>query len=63
MSNNTTKTTNPSYDILDRILRESDRSQFGPNGRPLNPNGVELTPEQLATISQGVDDIEKYIRS
>lgn len=56
------KTRNTNYDILDKILAESDRQQAGQRGR-VGPNGVELTPEQLAAISKEVDDIEKYLRS
>lgn len=57
------KNRNTDYDILDKILRESDRSQFGQNGRPLNPNGTEMTKEEFDQVNKTVDDIEKYLRS
>lgn len=57
------KKSNTNYDILDKILADSDRSQFGPNGRPLKPNGVEYTADEIVQIDKGLDDIEKYLRS
>ncbi len=57
------KTRNTNYDILDKILAESDRSQLNGRRDRIGPNGVELTPEELAALSKQVDDIEKYLRS
>lgn len=58
-----TKTNNTNYDILDKILAESDQAVRNGRRDRVNPQGVELTPEQLAAISKEADDIEKYLRS
>lgn len=55
--------TNPDYAILDKILREADLAERNGKRTGPSPQGVELTPAQLEAIANGVDDIEKYLRS
>lgn len=57
------KTRNINYDILDKILAESDRDVRNGRRDRVNPQGVELTAEELAALDQRLDEIEKYLRS
>lgn len=58
------KTTNTNYDILDKILQESDRKERGDFTPFQNPDGTWVTTkEQFDTLYKGVSDIEKYLRS
>lgn len=59
------KVTNTNYDILDRIIEESDRKERGGEFTPFqNPDGTWVTTkEQFDTLYKNVSDIEKYLRS
>ena len=58
------KATNTNYDILDKILQESDRKERGDFTPFQNPDGTWVTTkEQFDTLYKGVSDIEKYLRS
>lgn len=57
------KTSNTNYDILDKILAESDQAVRQGRRDRVTPNGVQLTPEEMEAISKEVDDITKYLRS
>lgn len=59
------KATNTNYDILDRILQESDRKERGNGFTPFqDENGQWVTSkEQFDTLYKNVSDIEKYLRS
>ena len=54
---------NTNYDILDKILAESDRDVRNGRRDRVGPQGVELTAEELAALDQRLDEIEKYLRS
>jgi len=63
------KTRNTNYDILDKILADSDRAERASgNGRwvadPKHPDGgYVVTKEQFDQLYKSIDDIEKYLRS
>ena len=62
------KARNSNYDILDKILADSDRAQRqgGRNGSFSNGDaeGTWITSkEQFDQFYKSVDDIEKYLRS
>ena len=62
------KARNSNYDILDKILSDSDRAQrlAGRNGSFHNGDaeGTWITSkEQFDQLYKSVDDIEKYLRS
>lgn len=62
------KARNSNYDILDRILADSDRPQRqGGRNSSFSNGDVEGTwitsKEQFDQLYKSVDDIEKYLRS
>ena len=60
------KNQNTNYDILDKILADSDRQNRGggKGNRVHDENGKWiLTEEEMKQLGQSVDDIEKYLRS
>lgn len=58
------KTRNPNYDILDKIIQDSDRQQRGGFTPFKDENGQWITSkEQFDTLYKSVADIEKYLRS
>lgn len=60
----TKSTSQANYDILDKILAESDKQNRG-HGKPskdADGNWI-LTDEQIAALGKSIDDIEKYLRS
>lgn len=61
----TNKNRNPHYDVLDKILQDSDSQGRGNGFAPFqDKNGQWITTkEQFDTLYSGVEDIEKYLRS
>lgn len=60
------KNTSTNYDILDKILADSDKqNRGGGKGNRCQDNNGNwvLTEEELQKLGQSVDDIEKYLRS
>lgn len=62
------KARNSNYDILDRILADSDRPQRqGGRNSSFNNGDAEgawiTSKEQFDQLYKSVDDIEKYLRS
>ena len=59
---------NTNYDILDKILADSDRARRQGNrngkhnGSDVDGNWI-LSEEELAQLGKSVEDIEKYLRS
>lgn len=62
------KARNSNYEILDKILSDSDQSQrLGGRGGSFSSSDAEGTwitsKEQFDQLYKSVDDIEKYLRS
>jgi len=63
------KVRNTNYDVLDKILSDSDLAQRGggkyrPTGNDDSAEGAWITSkEQFDQLYKSVDDIEKYLRS
>ena len=63
-----TKVRNTNYDVLDKILSDSDQAQRdGKNRSAWNDDSAEgawiTSKEQFDKHYKSVDDIEKYLRS